>query len=203
MPHGIAGSSPMCAAPGCDRVARSGGFCTRDYERWRMTGSPTPQRPTAEERFWAKVNRNGPVSERAPHLGPCWEWLGATNAGYGWFNPEGRAHGPMAAYRWAYKRFVGPVPAGLCLDHLCHYRLCVNPAHLEPVTLVENKRRGDSPFAVNARKTHCARGHELTYENTYHSPACVGRVCAQCRRDWALAAYARKREANADNGLGK
>lgn len=55
---------------------------------------------------------------------------------------------------WAYKNFVGPVPEGHELDHVCHtkdpscaggidcpHRRCVNPAHLEPVTHAENMLR--------------------------------------------------------------
>lgn len=68
----------------------------------------------------------------------CWLWLGGVNdQGYGTFF-DGHTR---RAHRWAYERFVGAIPAGLQLDHLCSVRLCVNPAHLEPVSALENIRR--------------------------------------------------------------
>jgi len=98
--------------------------------------------------------------ERVPFSG-CWVWMGTVaNNGYGKI-------GKSVAHRIFYEQEFGPVPEGLQLDHLCRNRLCVNPAHLEPVTQRENIMRGTSPTAVNARKTHCIRGHEYTTENTY------------------------------------
>lgn len=98
------------------------------------------------------------------------------------------------AHRAAYEAFVGPIPNGMTIDHLCHtrddscpggkecpHRSCVNPDHLEVVTLAENKRRGRSVAALNARKTHCRYGHEFTPENTAPVPR-GGRSCRACVR---------------------
>lgn len=88
----------------------------------------------------------------------------------------------------AWQTWRGPIPAGLTLDHLCRVRACVNPAHLEPVTLAENKRRGESPAARKARQTHCMRGHEFTPENTIRRKdrrgrgILTGRECRVCRK---------------------
>lgn len=60
-------------------------------------------------------------------------------AGYGRVQHDGV---PTPAYRVVYELAVGPIPAGLVLDHLCRVIACVNPAHLEPVTHAENVRRG-------------------------------------------------------------
>lgn len=83
------------------------------------------------------------------------------------------------AHRIFYARLVGPVPEGLQLDHLCRNRWCVNPEHLEPVTLRTNVLRGISPTAINAKKHICAHGHELTYDNVYITPS-GSRDCRKC-----------------------
>lgn len=124
------------------------------------------------ERFWPKVNKNGPVPEHRPDLGPCWPWLGYCRDGrYPWMHYEGR---PLAAYRVAYILLVGPIPEGLQLDHLCRVASCVNPSHLEPVTQQENIRRQLEAI------THCPSGHAYTAENTGHSTG--GRYCRICSR---------------------
>lgn len=106
------------------------------------------------------------------------------------------------AHRIVYEAMVGPIPADLQLDHLCHstddkcpggrncwHRRCINPAHLEPVTGFENNLRSLSPSAINTRKWRCIRGHEFTPENTrLREPKKPGRepyrVCRACSRDW-------------------
>lgn len=118
----------------------------------------------------------------------CWIWNGRTDKdGYGllWANGHHRR-----AHRLAYEHFVGPIPEGLVMDHLCRVPACVNPSHLEPVTVRENNLRGYSFAGNQARQTHCIHGHEFTEENTL-----VGsgqRSCRECsrikarRRYWAL-----------------
>lgn len=73
---------------------------------------------------------------------PCWIWRGWNSAnGYGKVKIGGRAH---MAHRAIYECLVGPIPAGRVLDHLCRNRACCNPAHMEPVTVRENTRRGNA-----------------------------------------------------------
>lgn len=119
-------------------------------------------------------------------MSDCVEWSGHRDRdGYGKSNGK-RAH------RVAYEREVGPIPDGLQLDHLCRNRACVNVAHLEPVAPRENTLRSPiAPAAMNARKTHCLRGHEFTPENTYPQPG--GRMCRECHRQ-AVARYRAKRK---------
>lgn len=108
----------------------------------------------------------------------CWLWTGATYpAGYGKTGVDGRT---LLAHRVSYELFVGPIPEGLQLDHLCRVRNCVNPAHLEPVTAAENTLRGNGPAAVNARKSSCVRGHPLSGNNLYVCPR-GRRECRKCR----------------------
>lgn len=108
----------------------------------------------------------------------CWEWTRARSPlGYGQSNV---ARGSSLAHRLAYLTFVGPIPDGLQLDHLCVNPPCCNPAHLEAVTSAENNRRSSGISAINARKTHCADGHELAGDNLV--PRSDGaRVCRTCK----------------------
>jgi hypothetical protein len=90
----------------------------------------------------------------------CWQFTGYIDRdGYGRYND--RRTGEQMAHRFAYRWFVGDIPAGLTLDHLCRNRSCVNPAHLEPVTTRENLRRGGI-----GTQTHCQRGHPFDEKNT-------------------------------------
>lgn len=83
----------------------------------------------------------------------CWLWLGGLNPhGYGRFKYRGHVY----AHRWSYEHHVGPIPDGLTLDHKCGTPRCVNPAHLEPVTMRENILRGNGRAARNAKKKRWA-----------------------------------------------
>jgi hypothetical protein len=72
----------------------------------------------------------------------CWEWqLAPDKDGYGLFSVGSATNGTarrVRAARWAYIEFVGEIADGLVIDHLCRNRICVNPAHLEPVTQLIN-----------------------------------------------------------------
>ena len=142
------------------------------------------------ERFWLFV-------EEQPS--GCWEWIGSRDVrhGYGHY-PVCRARwSNLRAHRVAWTLLRGPLPLDITIDHLCRNRACVNPDHLEPVTNRENILRGESPTAINARKTHCKRGHEFTEENSRTKDGrreC--RVCIRIRQRVQWAAGKRKRGAD-------
>jgi hypothetical protein len=79
------------------------------------------------ERFWSKVDRNGPVPTHVPHLGPCWIWTSATNWGYGLITVNRRTR---RAHHIAWELTSGPIPSGLWVLHKCDNRPCVRPDHL-------------------------------------------------------------------------
>lgn len=156
-----------CLIPGCDRIPQAQGRCHSHYEYRRRTGKdatgPIIKR-TAEDRFWAKVEKRE----------DCWIWIASTasQGRYGRFE-ERQAHA------WAYEHFIGAIPDGCEIDHLCRVTLCVNPAHLEPVTHRVNILRGLAPTALNAAKTHCKRGHAdwIVGRNGH-------RRCGTCEAGW-------------------
>lgn len=85
-------------------------------------------------------------------------------------------------HRFAYTVFVGEIPDGLQLDHLCKVRVCCNPDHLEPVTCRENLLRGDTITASQVAQTHCKQGHPLSGDNVYVRPDRPhSRGCRTCR----------------------
>jgi hypothetical protein len=102
------------------------------YQRLKKTGSldqPICRGPEVD-RFWAKVTIVGPKD--------CWLWTGNVDTVYGRFWLDGRK---VLAHRYSYELAKGLIPDGLHIDHLCRVQLCVNPAHLEAVTQLENNRR--------------------------------------------------------------
>lgn len=127
-------------------------------------------------RFWAKVDRSS----------DCWLWTGARGSeGYGRLTLHQRRFG---AHRLAFIWANGAIPDGLVLDHLCRNRLCVRPDHLEPVTVLENTRRG-----LNGQRTHCAAGHQLSSDNIrmMSGGGKPYRQCRICLKAWKHQAYLR------------
>lgn len=100
----------------------------------------------------------------------CWEWTGGKRRGYGQFRNR-------QAHRVVYEHFVGPIPNGFVLDHLCRNPGCVRPDHLEVVTQQENVQR------AFADRTACPQGHPYTAENTRVGKH--GKHCRVCDRERA------------------
>lgn len=131
------------------------------------------KRGTPEERFLRYV-------DKTPE---CWLWTGGVfPSGYGAFEAKrGGVWRAWRAHRWAYEHWVGVVPDGLVLDHLCGVPACVRPGHLEAVTQRINVMRGRGLTAKNLAKTHCKHNHEFTPENTIRRPSRPHhRDCREC-----------------------
>lgn len=101
----------------------------------------------------------------------CWIWTGATHRGYGCLG-RSRSRGWIAAHRFAYEHFVGAIPEGTELHHVCEHRSCVNPEHLLPVTLSEHR-------AIDHVRLYCPKGHLKT---GWHSDG-SRRRCLACHRE--------------------
>ena len=165
---------------------KSCGCLRRDTSRDRA-------RPLAEK-FWEKVNKDGPIPAYRLDFDPCWIWTAAVNAkGYG---VMGVKKGSTLAHVISYNLHVGHVPSGMQIDHLCRVRNCVNPNHLEVVTPRVNVNRGFGPTAIHARKTHCPKGHPYSGENLYLYIGGIhkgNRQCRICGRDRQRAYQKRKK----------
>lgn len=144
-----------CSVDDCQRPSVARGWCQRHYKRWHRHGDPLAdgRRATVPlvERMWRHIRRddNG-----------CWVWTGSCRSnGYG-VVAESAGHS-VSTHRAMYELLVAPIPEGLHLDHLCRNRACCAPHHLEPVTPLENVRRGRG----HGHKTHCPQGHPYEGHN--------------------------------------
>lgn len=173
-----------CLIEGCERWSAARGLCGRHSYRLDRHGDPAwePVRVQWLGRFWANVDKGGPVSVLRPDLGQCWLWTGdLSERGYG-LSPSNVARG---AHRFGWILLRGEVPAGLELDHLCRVHNCVNPDHLEPVTHAENMRRAAPFYVPPPRLPACPRGHAYTDDNLIRrSGTRAGQhECLTCSRD--------------------
>lgn len=107
----------------------------------------------------------------------CWEWQGNIDKfGYGTYGNQNHM-----VHRVIYEMFVSKLGPKDTIDHLCFNRSCVNPNHLELVSLRDNVLRGNNPSAINARKTECSHGHKFDKQNTYIHPRRGTRHCRTCQ----------------------
>ncbi len=183
--HVFAGDNLYCALfkGRIKRVCREC-RCMHDRASYYRNRKPLKPLKTSLARFMEKVDKQ-------PAFG-CWLWTAAVSkGGYGRFGVDG---GVGYAHRWVYEHFIGLVPEGLDIDHLCRVRNCVNPDHLEPVTRGENIRRGRSH---TREKTHCPKGHPYSGENLVVHNLKNGKRCRKCRiclRKHAAEFFARRKE---------
>lgn len=178
--------------PPCHR-----GKCVR-WLRLRRIGMSVPDLHVIADlpgRLRAKIRLESPPADPCarPVPGLCWTWTAAVNnRGYG-YTSFGRSN-RWLVHRWTYTQFVGPIPDGLEIDHLCRNIRCCNPAHLEPVTVKVNQERG-----VRRQATHCQRGHEFSGHNLIVTTD-GRRECRACKYASQRRAVTRRRAAGLSEG---
>jgi hypothetical protein len=133
------------------------------------------------DRFWEKVDKNGPVPAHVPELGHCWQWKGATIRGYGAINAGEQV---LYAHRFSYQLDHGSVPERLFVCHRCDNTRCVRPAHLfvgsDADNMADMARKGRhwtkhtaqqirsarALRSLGMSQADCARATGLTYSAT-------------------------------------
>lgn len=146
-------------------------------------------------RVYTRVPVGERIKRKIAQVNGCWLFQGRVNQnGYssiGINRGRGKPYHTRLVHRVAYETFVGPIPAGMTIDHLCRNKLCVNPEHLEAVTQRENSFR--APNYIGNR-THCPSGHEYSPDNTHVNQKTNRRTCRACHRKHQLEYTARKNE---------
>lgn len=157
----MANCGGRCNLDGCDKSIYSykadpAGLCQHHHLVWRRFGTTEAG---YEEMFWSLVDRSSDRTE-------CWPWLGATDHGYGIWHTLAQAipGAPRWAHRISYEFAFGPIATGLEIDHTCYRIDCVNPSHLRPITVKqnrENRQGADSDNAVGIRGVTYTSGRYL------------------------------------------
>lgn len=110
------------------------------------------------------------------YLTPCWIWtLHIEKNGYGRITVN---YIKKLAHRYSYTVFVGEIPDGYEVDHLCNQRDCVRPEHLEAVTALVNMQRSNSPSMIVHLSGVCSQGHSMENAEQYMSR---GKLVQRCR----------------------
>lgn len=130
-----------CTVDDCEGSIRCRGLCEKHYTRLRRHGTTAhaaKKTVSVEDRFWSMVKKTP----------TCWEWQAAIVRGYGHITIHADGKRKIhKAHRIAYELLVGPIPDKHGLDHMCHNKACVNPAHLRPTTQKQNMENRTGPNA--------------------------------------------------------
>lgn len=129
---------------------------------------------TIEGRFHAKYKE----------VNSCWLWQASKlKNGYGLFTDENGK--TVTAHRWSYSHFVGVIPSGKVIDHICRNHACVNPKHLQAISQSDNIKRS-LVVKKRAARTHCINGHEFNVHTIRYAGNQRGRRCALCAQERRL-----------------
>lgn len=137
----------ICNVKDCENKVFCRKMCSKHYDRYMRYGDVN----------FVKFVRGDDYARFFSHIevddNDCWVWTG-TQRGKGYGRIQMRSNG-MSVHRFAYEEFIGKIPAGMQIDHLCMNKLCANPEHLEVVTNKENQYRAKENrgcWPIQARK---------------------------------------------------
>ncbi len=161
---------------GPKRGSRPAPALTNNRIRSAIMAKPFPSdiSDDVKARFWAKVDARSPDE--------CWPWRSThTEKGYARISWQRKNY---FAHRLAYELTHGPISADMVIDHICRNRGCVNPAHLEPVTIKQNTLRGVGITATYAASDTCPKGHPRVLSNIPENSKQKGqRACRACHNE--------------------
>lgn len=127
-----------------------------------------------------KVQLKHKILSKTVQTPNCWFYTGTKASGYGAILVDGKR---VVAHRLMWEIENGPIPKGKELDHLCAIKHCVNPEHLQPVTHLENTRRGpqanDNTFdkaPKNTKKAYCIYISDERFREEKHKSALLNRL---------------------------
>lgn len=181
-----------CEIDGCSKPAIGQGFCTIHYQRLRRHGDPLKvidrsagtcsvdqcgRKHYAKglcSSHWKQQFRGEEVRtlsgiavpfkdllwSRINQTDTCWLWTGPlTDKNYGYFQQDYQF---WYAHRYMYTRFIGPIPEGIEIDHICWVTNCVNPEHLRLANRTQQNEYRQGPqkhSKTGVRNVHIKRGN--------------------------------------------
>ena len=152
-----------CDIESCEMDRFCRGWCKTHYRRWLKFGDPeTPVQP--------RVRGGRPV--KTSH-----GYMRVFRPGH----PKAGQDGMVLEHIMVVYDAGIPIPSGHDVHHLNHDHSDNRLENLEVVSHAVHARRHAQERAEG--QTRCARGHELTAENTYVRPNGVHRECRECRRE--------------------